>query len=76
MTTNSETAGPEGERPPSFGIGNFLFTVVLVFIFFLLAQSMVRHRFCEGRRINQPTPQAPIPIGPQQALKSRGRGSE
>ena len=66
MTTNSETAGPEGERPPSFGIGNFLFTVFLVFILVLLAQSMVRHRFCEGRRIKQPTPQTPIPIGPQQ----------
>ena len=64
MITNSETAAHEGERPPSFGIGNFLFTVVLAFIFFLLAQSMVRHRFCEGRRINHPTSQAPIPIGP------------
>jgi hypothetical protein len=64
MTTNSETAGPELIRPPSFGIGNFLFTVVLAFVFFLLAQSMVRHHFCGGRRINQPTSQAPIPIGP------------
>ncbi len=64
MTTNSETAGPEAERPRSFGIGNFLFAVFLVFILVLLAQSMVRHHFCGGRRINQPTPQAPIPIGP------------
>ena len=64
MTTNSETAGPEGERPPSFGIGNFLFIVVLAFVFFLLAQSMVRHRFHKGRRIEQPTPQATIPVGP------------
>ena len=64
MTTNSETAGPEGEIPPSFGIGNFLFAVVLVFFLVLLAQSMVRHHFCGGRRINQPTRQAPIPIGP------------
>ena len=64
MITNSKTAAHEGERPPSFGIGNFLFTVVLVFIQVLLAQSMVRHHFCGGRRINQPTPQAPIPIGP------------
>jgi hypothetical protein len=36
----------------------------LVFILVPLAQSMVRHHFCGGRRINQPTPQAPIPIGP------------
>ena len=53
MTTNSETAGPEGERPPSFGIGNFLFIVVLAFIFFLLAQSMVRHRFFGGQRVHR-----------------------
>ncbi len=64
MTTYSNTPAPAGRKAPSFGIGNFLFVVVLAFLFFLLAQSMVRHRFCEGRRINQPTPQAPIPIGP------------
>jgi hypothetical protein len=38
----------------------------LVLILVLLAQSIVRHRFCEGRRIQQLTPQTPIPIGPQQ----------
>jgi hypothetical protein len=27
---------------------------------------MVRHRFCEGRRTQQLTPQTPIPIGPPQ----------
>ena len=64
MTTNSETAGPEGERPPSFGIGNFLFTVILVLILVLLAQSMVRHRFCQGRQIEHITTQAPIHVGP------------
>ena len=64
MKTYSDTYGCGGKEPPSFGIGNFLFTVVLVFILVLLAQSMVRHHFCRGRRINQPTPQAPIPIGP------------
>jgi len=64
MTTDSETAGPEGERLPSFGIADFLFTIISVFILVLLAQSMVRHHFCGGRRINQPTPQAPVPIGP------------
>jgi len=64
MTTYSNTPAPEGEKEPSFGIGKFLFVVVLAVVFFLLAQSMVRRRFCEGRRINHPTPQAPIPIGP------------
>jgi hypothetical protein len=64
MTTHSNTTAPEGEKPPSFGIGKFLFIVVLAFIFFLLAQSMLRHRFFKGRRVNQPTTQTPIPIGP------------
>lgn len=64
MTTYSDTQGSGRKEPPSFGFGNLLFTVVLVFILVLLAQSMVRHNFCGGRRIIQPAPQAPIPIGP------------
>jgi hypothetical protein len=64
MKTYSDTHGLGGKEPPSFGIGNFLFTVVLVFILVLLAQCMVRRHFFGGRRVNQPTPQAPIPIGP------------
>jgi hypothetical protein len=64
MITYSNTTAPEGEKPPSFGIGKLLFAVVLAVIFFLLAQSMLRHRFFKGRRVNQPTTQTPIPIGP------------
>ncbi len=36
------TPTPAGREPPSFGIGQFLFVVVLVVILFLLSQSMVR----------------------------------
>ena len=42
MTTYSNTPAPEGEKPPSFGIGKFLFVVVLAVILFLLGQGMVR----------------------------------
>lgn len=42
-----------GSEPPQFGIGSFLFIVVLAAILFLLAQTMVRHRFHEGGRINR-----------------------
>ena len=41
-----------------------LFCVVLAVIFFVLAQSMVRHRFCEGRRIDHLTIQTPVHVGP------------
>jgi hypothetical protein len=39
---------PAEGKPPWFGIGKFLFIVVLAVIFFLLAQSMVHHRFFRG----------------------------
>jgi hypothetical protein len=41
---------PPGREPPSFGIGKFVFVFVLAIIFFLLGQSMVRHRFFQGGR--------------------------
>ena len=53
MTTYSNTPDPEGERPPSFGIGKFLFVVLLALIFFLLVHSMVHHRFFRGGRVNR-----------------------
>ncbi len=64
MTVYSETLTSEGETPPSFGIGKFLFVVALGLVSFLLAQSMVRHRFCQGRQIDHPTTQTPIHAGP------------
>jgi len=45
MTTYSNLPDPEGQKRPSFGIGQLLFVVVLAVILFLLGQTMVRHRF-------------------------------
>ena len=53
MATYSNTPAPEGEKPPSFGIGKFLFVIVLAVIFFLLVHSMVHHRFFRGGRVNR-----------------------
>ena len=53
MTTYSNTTAPKGRKSPRVGIRTFLFIVVLTFIFFLLAQSMVRHRFHEGGWVNR-----------------------
>ncbi len=53
MATYSHSPDPEGEKPPSFGIGKFLFVVLLAVIFLLLVNSMVHHRFFRGGRVNQ-----------------------
>ncbi len=53
MTTYSNTPDPEGEKPPSFGIGKFLFVVVLAVIFFLLVNSMVHRRLFRGGWVNR-----------------------
>jgi hypothetical protein len=53
MTTDLNTTDPAGRTPPSFGIGRLLFAVVLAVLFFLLGQSMVRHRFFEGGRFHR-----------------------
>ena len=45
MTTDLDTRAPEERRSMWLGIGKFLFIVVLALLFFLLAHSMVRHRF-------------------------------
>jgi hypothetical protein len=45
-----DTPSPAGREPPSFGIGQLVFAVVLVVILLLLGQSMVRHRFFQGGR--------------------------
>ena len=36
MATYSHSPDPEGEKPPSFGIGKFLLVVLLAVIFFSL----------------------------------------
>ena len=53
MTTYSHSPDPEGEKPPSFGIGKFLFVVLLAVIFFLLVNRMVHHRFFRGGWVNR-----------------------
>ena len=51
MTTDLDRTGP-GERR-SMLIGKLLFIAVLALLFFLLAHSMVRHRFFRGGWSNQ-----------------------
>jgi hypothetical protein len=50
MASPLNTTDPAGRKPPSFGIGQFLFIVFLAVIFFLLGQTMLRHRFFQGER--------------------------
>ena len=45
-----KTPTPAGREPPSFGIGQFMFVIVLLVMLILLGQSMVRHRFFQGGR--------------------------
>ena len=53
MTTDPNTMASKGPKSPRFGIRQLLFTVVLTLILFWLAQSMVRHRFHGGGRVNR-----------------------
>ena len=53
MTTDLNATDPSGQKPPSFGIGQFLLIVVLAVILFLLGHSMVRHRFFQGGRVHR-----------------------
>jgi hypothetical protein len=53
MSKNSDKATPAREKSLWFQIGKFLFFIILAVAFFLLAQSMVHHRFFRGGWINQ-----------------------
>jgi hypothetical protein len=53
MTTNPNKAAPVREKSPWFLIGRFLLLVGLAVAIFLLAQSMVHHRFFQGGRIDR-----------------------
>ena len=53
MPTDLDTKTPEERRSMWLGIGKFLFIAVLALLFFLLAHSMVRHRFFRGGWRNQ-----------------------
>jgi hypothetical protein len=48
--TTVNTTGPAGRKSPSFGIGQFVFVIVLLIMLVLLGQSMVRLRFFQGGR--------------------------
>jgi hypothetical protein len=45
-----KTRVPLGSNVPWLEIGRLVFIVVLTVLFFLLGQSMVRHRFFQGGR--------------------------
>jgi len=51
--TDLKPAGPEREKSPWFQVGLFLFLVALAVAVFFLGQSMVRHRFNQGGRIDR-----------------------
>jgi hypothetical protein len=53
MAMDSNPIGQPGSESPWFGIGRFLFVVILVVLIFLLGQSMVRHRFFRGGWVNR-----------------------
>jgi hypothetical protein len=53
MTTNANKESSEPQGPPWFRIVRFLFLVVLVIAIYLLALSMVHHRFFRGGYVNE-----------------------
>jgi hypothetical protein len=53
MITDLKPKRPGREKSPWFQIGQFLFLLALAVAVFLLAQSMVRHRFFQGGRIDR-----------------------
>jgi hypothetical protein len=53
MTTDLDRMAPEERKSMWSGIGKLLSIAVLALLFFLLAHSMVRHRFFRGGWRNQ-----------------------
>jgi hypothetical protein len=53
MAKNSDEVAPAREKSPWLQIAQFLFLVGLAVAVFLLAQSMVHHRFFRGGWVNQ-----------------------
>jgi hypothetical protein len=53
MTANSEVPRPAEQNSRWVSIARVLFVVILAVLIYLLGQSMVRHRFFRGGRINQ-----------------------
>ena len=53
MTVISNTKASEARQSPWFGFVKFLLLAILVGLMFLLAQSMVAHRFFRGGWVDQ-----------------------
>ena len=53
MITDLKPKGLGKEKSAWFQVGQFLFLLALAVAGFLLAQSMVRHRFFQGGRIDR-----------------------
>jgi hypothetical protein len=53
VSTHSNDAAPQGSRPPWFQLARFLLLAAFVVALYLLGQSMVRHRFFRGGRIDR-----------------------
>jgi hypothetical protein len=53
MTKNANKEAREQQKPLWFRMGQFLFFVVLVIAFYMLALSMLHHRFHRGGWYNQ-----------------------
>jgi hypothetical protein len=52
MAANRKTNDPYEPKSPWPGRVQFVFTIVLVMLLFLLARSMVQHNFFGGARYN------------------------
>jgi len=52
MRLKSKSLSQELRNLPWLGVSRFLFVVVLTGLFFLLAHSMVKHRFFRGGWMN------------------------
>jgi hypothetical protein len=48
MSAYSSPTGPSDRKPPSFGIGSFLFAIIFTLMVYLLISSMMRHHFFKG----------------------------
>jgi hypothetical protein len=53
MKSNWDTSNPEERKLRWIGVTKFLFIVILTLLIYLLAHSMVRHRFFKGGWMNQ-----------------------
>jgi hypothetical protein len=52
MPSNLESKDPEKRQLPWLGLAKFLFLAILTLLIYLLAQSMVHHRFFRGGGMN------------------------